>query len=291
VLIAGLIERWEPNSSLTGFSDDFLKAMLVFDLTNPMFEKLEGSSRVVVPSWKAALMQDRPELVRDAYVAITRAKLAKGDQIVDGLRDLMVEDAFKPSRGETALQFLRDFPNADRFRLDELFDGVFATLAAHSEFLVLVDRVLTGAAPVGQPQHDKWLAAAYILSPSRYEPQVAEVAKQRPGIVFDLRDRRGYESHGDQQPGALTLPQLEFLARLTGMHYPESGFPSGGWGGNTNAWDAAEYCRKLINAISAIPSQAASEALRRLEAEDGLLQSASAPCACQSGKAPSGNGI
>jgi hypothetical protein len=160
VLIAGLIERWEPNSSLTGFSDDFLKAMLVFDLTNPMFEKLEGSSRVVVPSWKAALMQDRPELVRDAYVAITRAKLAKGDQIVDGLRDLMVEDAFKPSRGETALQFLRDFPNADRFRLDELFDGVFATLAAHSEFLVLVDRVLTGAAPVGQPQHDKWLAAA-----------------------------------------------------------------------------------------------------------------------------------
>jgi putative ABC transport system substrate-binding protein len=38
-------------------------------------------------------------------------------------------------------------------------------------------------------------------------------------------------------------------------------------------------------------SSMVSSPLRRLEAEDGLLQSASAPCACQSGKAPSGNGI
>ena len=64
-----------------------------------MFEHVDGSSRVIVPDWKTAVMQDRPELVRDAYVAIARAKLAKGDQMVDGLRELMVEDAFKPFRG------------------------------------------------------------------------------------------------------------------------------------------------------------------------------------------------
>jgi hypothetical protein len=115
----------------------------------------------MVPDWKTAVMQDRSELVRDAYVAIARAKLAKGDQMVDGLRELMVEDVFKPFRATTALEFLRDFPNADPYRLNELFDGVFAVPAAHSGFLALADRVLTGAVPIGQRQQDMWLGAAF----------------------------------------------------------------------------------------------------------------------------------
>jgi hypothetical protein len=267
VLTAGLTERWEANPSLAGLSDELLKAALAFDLTNPMFEHVDDSSRVTVPGWKTAVMQDRPELVRNAYVAIARAKLAKDDQIVDGLRELMVEDAFKPFRADTALEFLRDFPNADPHRLNELFDGVFATSAAHNGFVALADRVLSGAVPVGQRQHDMWLAAAYLLSPSRYEAEFEAAATLRPAIVFDLRDHTGYDAHGDRQPSALPLPQLEFLARLTGTLYPETDFPTGGWGGDTNPWDAAEYCRKLINAISAVPSEAATGALRRLEAD------------------------
>jgi hypothetical protein len=124
--------------------------------------------------------------------------------------------------------------------------------------------------PVGQQQYDKWLAAAYMLSPSQYESWVDAVAEQRPSIVFELRNRGGYGSYGGQQSNTLTLPQLEFLAKLTGRHYPHTGFPNDGWGGDTNAWDAASYCGSLIDAISAIPSQAASETLSRLEADKGL---------------------
>ena len=67
----------------------------------------------------------------------------------------------------------------------------------------------------------------------------------------------------------MTLLQLEFLAKLAGTHFPETG-PTGGWTGNTNPWDAVEYCRKLIDTISAMPSQAASEVLRRLEADTNM---------------------
>jgi hypothetical protein len=225
---------------------------------------------VIVPEWKTAVMQDRPELARDAYVAIARAKLAKGDQMVDGLRELMVEEVFKPFRADIALGFLRDFPNADPYRMNELFDGVLALPAAHSGFLALADRVLTGAVSVGQRQQDMWLAAAYLLSPGRYEAALEAAATLRPAIVFDLRDRTGYDAYGDRQPSALSLPQLEFLARLTGALYPETDFPTGVYGGNTNPWDAAEYCHKLVNAISAVPSEAATEALRRLEADAKL---------------------
>jgi hypothetical protein len=264
---AGLIEQWAVNQDFTGLSDELLKAMLAFDLGNPAFEHVDGSSQVKVPGWKTAVLRDRPELARDAYAAMARAKLTKGDPMVTGLRELMTEDAFKSFRADTVLDFLRDFPNADPFRLDELLDGVFATPAAHSGFLVIAERVLSGAVAVDPRQHDIWFAAAYLLSPGRYETGLEVAAAQRPALVFHLRDHSGHDRRGSQPSDAMRLPQLEFLARLTGSLYPETGFPTGVFGGDTNAWDAAEYCRKLINGISAIPSEAATDALRRLEAD------------------------
>ena len=220
---------------------------------------------MLVPNWKVALLQNRPELVCDAYVAIARANLANGDQIVNGLRELMIEDAFESSRGDTALQLLRDFPNADLFRLGELFDGLLSAPAVHSKFVAVADRVLNGTIRLGQPQRDKWLAATYLLSPVRYEAQVKEVAEQRPNIVFELRDHSGVARSHERQSITLTLSQLEFLARLTGAHYPETGFPIDGLRGNTSAWDASQFCHNLIDTISAHPSQSASDALKRLE--------------------------
>ena len=80
------------------------------------------------------------------------------------------------------------------------------------------------------------------------------------------RSASGPRTHvrGHLQPGAMPVSQLEVLSRLTGTRYPETGYPTGGWGRETNAWDAAEYCRKLISEISAVPSEAATEALKRL---------------------------
>jgi hypothetical protein len=272
VMSAGLMERWEASFSLAGLSDELLKAALAFNVTNPIYEQVDGDSSVIVPGWKTVVMQDRPELAREAYVAVARAKLANGDQMIEGLRELMVEDALKSFRGDTALEFLRDFPNADPYRPGELFDAVLAIPATHREFLALADRVLTGATPVDRRQHDMRLAVAYLLSPSRYEGQVEATAILRPAIVLDLRDQSGYgdDFHGDRQPGALPLPQLEFLAKLTGALYPERDFSTDTWGGNTNPWDAAEYCRKLVNAISATPSESATDALRRLETNADL---------------------
>jgi hypothetical protein len=295
VMSAGLMERWKTNASLAELSDEFLKAALAHNLTNPAFEHVNGSPRTIVPAWKTAAMQERPELAREAYMAVARAKLARGEQIVDGLRELMVDDVFPPFRGDVALELLRDFPNADPNRLNDLFDGVFATPAAHQGFLDLADRVLSGAVSVDQRQHDMWVAAAYVLSPGRYEARLEATAEQRPAIVFDLRDYTdySYDTHGGRQPGTMPLPQLEFLARLTGTHYPEIAYPTGAQWGNQNAWDGVEFCRKLINEISAMPSEAATEALKRLEADAQLASynATSAPCPRQSTEAPPGFGI
>jgi predicted NACHT family NTPase len=82
----------------------------------------------------------------------------------------------------------------------------------------------------GQRQRDLWLTAAYMLAPNEYQAVVEREAKARPGLVFDLRDRSGFAHHGQPGENALSLAQLEFMARLTGALYPAASPPSSVWG-------------------------------------------------------------
>jgi hypothetical protein len=95
-------------------------------------------------------------------------------------------------------------------------------------------------------------------------------AAVQPNLIFDLRDRSGFARDG-QPTAILPVEVMEFLAQLTGGLFPETRPPENGWSGNTNAWDGVEYFRTLINTISALPSDAASNALIRLESNTLLV--------------------
>ncbi len=73
-LLAGLNECWAIRQTLDFLTDDFLKGMLVFDLTHPVHSAKKDTEGVLVHPWRAALMALRPSLVRDAYEAIARIK-------------------------------------------------------------------------------------------------------------------------------------------------------------------------------------------------------------------------
>jgi len=131
--------------------------------------------------------------------------------------------------------------------------------------------VLSGVVPVDQPQRDLWLVTAWLLSPNRYGGALQGTSRSRPEIVFDLRDFAGY-SRNEAAPGLTSsLGQIEFLIRLAGSLYPPTGYPSGGWGGDRNAWDAADYVRGLVNGMSATATPAATDALSRLESDVILI--------------------
>ena len=155
-------------------------------------------------------------------------------------------------------------------RLGDLLEAVAKFPAAHDVFLQLAGAVISGHVAVDERPRDLWLVAAYFNSPARFEEDIRQRAAAHPGLVFDLRDRSGFAHRGHPGEGDLPLPVIEFMAQLTGSLFPETPFPSGGWMGNTNAWDASEHFRTLTNMISTLPSQAATEALERLEADPGL---------------------
>jgi hypothetical protein len=68
----------------------------------------------------------------------------------------------------------------------------------------------------------------------------------------------------------LAAPDIQFLIATLGPLWPPAGHPSGGWSGNTNAWDAAEFIRSLINRLSATTTAAATDALTSLIADQAL---------------------
>jgi predicted NACHT family NTPase len=269
-IAAGLREKWEEEPGLIGISDELLQAMLAFDITNPVFETADGVMHEVVPPWKASVLKERPELARDAYVAVARTKLPMGGPVSDSVHELMTSEAFEPFRADVVIELLQSFPGAERSRLAALLDGVIATPAAHAKFLDLAGKVLGDANSVGQPQHDMWLAVAYLLAPAQHEAQLEAAAKRNRAVVFEVRDRSGNKSHGSGTAVNLSLPQLAVLARLTGSLYANAAYPPAGWRGSTNEWDAAEFCRDLITAISALASENATNELKRLEADPTL---------------------
>src|SRR5262249_40279618 len=120
VYVAGLSERFRRTSSLNGVPDELLRAMLAFDLTNPIAARDEGESTWMRHPWKQSLLRDRPELVRQAYEAVARAKLERGEQHPDGIREILTHEALATVREDAALGLLRDFPNANTFSLHEL---------------------------------------------------------------------------------------------------------------------------------------------------------------------------
>jgi hypothetical protein len=175
------------------------------------------------------------------------------------------------NREDAVLGLLRDFPNANVFLLHGLLMAVLETPSAHTALLALSDRVMSGAVPVDQPQRDLWLVTAWLLSPNRYGVALQNTAQSRPEIVFDLRDFTGY-SRNEPAPGlTLSLGQIEFHIRLAGSLYPPTDYPSGTWGGDRNAWDAADYVRGLVNGMSANATPAATDALSRLESDASRL--------------------
>jgi hypothetical protein len=164
-LVAGLDERWRRNPDLTGLSNDFLGAALAVAQAYPTFVKTATSTERRPHEWKTAALEQRPDLARDAYMALARAGLRKGDQHVEGLRELLNDEPFARFRADVILQMLREFPNAAPSRLDELLRSGLSRDGVHSDLLQLAREVLSGRVAVDQQQRDHWLASAYFLSP------------------------------------------------------------------------------------------------------------------------------
>jgi predicted NACHT family NTPase len=270
-LIAGMNERWVIGQRFDGLSDETLKALVAFDLVSPVTVVRDGSEQFYVAPWRQYLLDQRPELMRDVYLAVARARLSKNlTSHPEGLHELLTQPQFEPYRENVGIELLREFPNVGEFQLEQVLLALKKLPTARGPLRELIQHTLSGAVNLEERQRDLWLSAGYLLSPTQYEHTVEERAKSCPSLVFDLRDVSRTDLGSQPHEGLLNLNTLEFMACLTGRCYADTPHPEQSWGGDRNPWDASEHFRALANVISASSSEAATAALIRLEADPTL---------------------
>ena len=268
-LLAGLEEAWERQPDTLAFSDDFWRSLLAIQLVNPIFETTDRVTRQHSQAWQKAILEARPNLARDAYEAVARVYLAASHQHIEGLHQLLHEPALAAYRDDVALALLEAFPFAPQYALTDLLGQAIAATERRDDYLLIVRSVVEQAAGDHQDLWDRWLVSGYLLSPNEFSSTLQERFAAKHEIAWLLRDLAG-SGHGSTPSFPLTIAQAEMIASLVGASFPNAYSPSGGFNGNTNAWDAADFVRSLANMISAASTVAAGEALERLEGDPTL---------------------
>jgi hypothetical protein len=270
-LIAGMDEAWAARQSLCAFGDHLLQIGLAIDLVMPTMFRESASAKKSERPWKQAAFKERTELALGVYMSIARTKLAQGAGHIDGLHDVLHEQAFGSARPAVVEKLLTAFPNAARQILRFVLESGVACVDRRGGILELAKSVRDGTISVDPDRCDLWIAAGYVIDPCEFrEPLLIRVAADS-SVIWDLRDLTRFD-HG--KPGTeappLSIVQLRELALMAGKHFPNCRRPGGVGSGNQNQWDGSEYVHGLVNQLSASPAEAATQALRELAQHDAM---------------------
>jgi hypothetical protein len=246
---------------LTYFSDGLLRLALAIDLANPTLRD-DADAGSAKHGWKAAALRERPDLVRDAYFAVAQSGLSRKAEFIDGLYDLLHNDALAGFRGPVVAEVLRDFPSAPPFKLEDLLVSPLDGSISRAELAGLA-RAALARSDVENTQRDLWLVAAYLVAPEEFQLKFDARFHEHPGLLWTVRDLAGYERHRGAKPLTLHLSQMERILLSASPSFPDAHHP-GSSTGNTNPWDAADFITALISQISAEPTDDATLALQRL---------------------------
>jgi hypothetical protein len=137
----------------------------------------------------------------------------------------------------------------------------------------VTNRVVTARRKVSGEQRVLWMVTGFALSPLDFYVPLKRCCRGREEARWIVKE---FVEHitNREATGALrlTIDQRKFLTMLIGNRFVNTYRPLGRTSGNRNDWDAADFVRHQIDALSAEASPEAGEALVVL-AGNGKLSS------------------
>jgi hypothetical protein len=149
--------------------------------------------------WKAAALETRPELARDAYLAVAEALLAQGEDHATGLYELLNEPALAGFKRETTYRLLNAFPNAAPPLLQQLLESAYDAVETWDELITLARSVLQNLDTISETNRNKWLVTAFLVSTQEFQGDLASRAQVGVEIIWILRDMIGHRSGESRQ--------------------------------------------------------------------------------------------
>jgi hypothetical protein len=259
-IVAGVDLLWEETHSLEFLDDSALAAAVAIDVLHPTFEKNGNTSSITRRDWRREAERSRPSPAMATYRALTEFSLGNSSPAPWALSELL-SDNLAPHNSNVALELLEKYPNAENFSWRTLVDAAKSN-AQPSDVLDLARRLL-GSSSLSPEAYDRWLVTAYLVAPSEFESAIVSRGIGDANFTWLLRDLSG-SGFRNGVSSELSLEQLDCIAKIAAKHFPDAQHPSGGWSGDTNTWDAAEFIKGLIARISANTTRRATQTLEAM---------------------------
>ncbi len=262
-VLAGINETWlRQEKNLKSFSDDLLKSALAIVTELPV-----NSDGDKDREWRPQLLRERPDIVEPVYEEIARTQLQEKKTHITMLYYLQHNDETKSWRSKVALKLLKQFPCCQPGFLESLILAGFYDPKSRE---TLIQQAQHGIVSCHGKQRQLWLVTAFLLKPDDYSKPLKAYSARHKDIVWlqrDMSQRAILQETGKSLQ--LSVNQLKCCIFIAGRAYENISRPST-TSGDQNLWDAAEWVWENINKLATNPTSEATEAIKRLLADDNL---------------------
>lgn len=254
ILIAAIAERSRKGMGWDDLSDERLLACL-FALRLQHVEHhtgLEGLDAMIEHAVRARGLW--PQAMRMMF----EPRFAAGKSSEEGLYELMRNEDDAALASDLAVDWLHKFPELSEHVEMGLVDHLLWRGRYDVLRTLMRDRVATDDAA----RKRRWYAIGLIVDFEAMR-EFLGTSKIEPELLWSLRDHTRQRSDSNTIVPLDTEQRAWIIATFRGT-WQSRGYPTGGFAGDENPWDAAEYLRALIRQLGNDTSETAVDALRTL---------------------------
>ena len=271
-VLAGMDIAWQTEKLLNRFSDKLLKSALAIAIECPIYEHPENKMHQAGRQWKECLFTEHPNLVREVFEDIAIVGLKAKQKHISVIYSIVNDEHTKSWRGRTALKLLSEFPSANPEHLRHMMLAAIFDPKCHSDIVEIAKAITTSRGLAKKEQRALWFTVGFLLDHKSFITSLNKYTKSRDWVIWTVTDILQHVRVKDTGKSIeLSISQLEFLIVVIGEKFKNVNHPAGGLSGSQNPWDAAEFVRNKINALSANADLDAPYALRRLLSNDNLF--------------------
>ncbi|MGV8564669.1 hypothetical protein [Pseudomonas aeruginosa] len=255
IIIAALAERLRNGIGIDDLNEERLMAAL-FVVKSTRVDQHADIARLEL--LLTSELQNRGHW-SSAVRMLMEPQIRAAREHVTGLHDLMHDSSQAPLANELALEWLQRYTTLPD-QVENLLIDRLLNAHRHHELRLLC----TARECVRESQQRNWDAVGLIVD---FEETATRLSKSTiaPELLWAIRDRSGSRRHrSSAEDTTLSPAQLEWIITTFRGLWVYTPPPLSGWGGDTNAWDASDYLRQLMNRLGNDSSLLACKAMARL---------------------------
>lgn len=250
ILIAALVERVRKNIGLYNLPDERLFAGY-FTLMNHRYDQDVKIPEVFEEIENELIRRGRlEEALQLFYEPLFQSRFTH----IQGLANILNGAKYKSFNIELAKRWMEKFP---LIPIDPELEIVNSLL--YNGEIDFIKQTLWQRIKVDNiDQQRNWITIGLILDFEKTVKQFENILSD-PDFIWIIRDRL------NKTNPQLKVNLLEWIMTTFRTTYPNVGYPRGGFSGNRQPWDAADFLKGIVAQLAKNPSDEASRALERLK--------------------------